>query len=142
MPSEQQAPWDGYPQDRERDGWHWVLVYGEAQAAKWSSGGDLFGDFYLTGSEEPMAPVEVIPAGWRYLGPCLTPAEVAAKVDAEREACAAWHDARAAEFDREAVTGKMPDGSESGRKSMWAREDARAHRLHAAAIRARKGEPA
>jgi hypothetical protein len=26
--------------------------------------------------------------GWRYLGPCLTPAEVAAKVAEEREACA------------------------------------------------------
>jgi hypothetical protein len=72
-----------------------------------------------TWGEKRLAP-SVVAGAWHYLGPCLTPAEVAAKVAAEREACAAWHDERA-RLERQS-------GSIAG---------ARAEEYAAAAIRAR-----
>jgi len=58
-------------------------------------------------------------------------------VEAEREACAAWHDEQARLFDREAELRIDLDGSPARRDSAWARNDAADHRRFAAAIRAR-----
>lgn len=76
--------WDGRPQNPERDGWHWLRRVGEStrdapwlwQESLWCHGPDAFN------------PDDMIDMGWHYLGPCLTPAEVAAAVMAERERCA------------------------------------------------------
>jgi hypothetical protein len=81
----------GYPKDPERDGVHWAaaengtpfLVKWDARAKQWDA--DCL----------PFQPAEMARA--RYLGPCHTPAEVAALVEAarregeatEREACIA-----------------------------------------------------
>ena len=80
--------WDGVPENPERDGWHFlhhpedlrpVPCAWDAAHAAWCSGG-------------MHSPQGVLDLGFRYLGPCLTPAEVAAReaasAEAMREACA------------------------------------------------------
>lgn len=82
----------GVPLNPERDGWHWLQHRIEskpvphvwvAEIEAWSSGAAY-------------SPEGVVELGWRYLGPCLTPAEVTALVVAarreEREACASEAD--------------------------------------------------
>lgn len=82
----------GVPQNSERDGWHWlhhpedlrhVPTPWDAAHAAWCSGG-------------MHSPQGVVDLGYRYLGPCLTPAEVAAREAAAalamREAIVGWHD--------------------------------------------------
>lgn len=70
--------WDGRPANPERDGWHWLHhaedlrpcpTPWDADHAAWCSGG-------------MHSPRGVVDLGYRYLGPCLTPAEVAAQRDA------------------------------------------------------------
>lgn len=81
----------GYPANPERDGWHWLMIgHGIAHPFPmlWCASGDMWeagDDGYVDAAD--------ISTRWRYLGPCLTPAEVAAAVQAEREACAdvAYH---------------------------------------------------
>lgn len=80
------APWDGKPENPERDGWHWLLVafgVGHPFPMMWAADGMMWdaGDAGWTHAED-------IATRWRYLGPCLTPAEHAAAVQAERAACA------------------------------------------------------
>ena len=68
----------GYPKDPERNGAHWVaaengtpfLVKWDVRAKQWDADG------------LPFQPAEM--ARVRYLGPCHTPAEVAALVEAAR----------------------------------------------------------
>lgn len=65
--------WDGRPENPERDGTHWIIGRtGIAFAAEWDA---TTGDWAWVGGDE---------RGWIYAGPCLTPAEVAARVDAAR----------------------------------------------------------
>lgn len=86
--------WNGRPANPERDGWHWMLMAAWPLAKPtiryWYSGDQDWSDG--VGSAQPVAT-------WRYLGPCLTPAEVAAREQAAwragRDAAAAWHDERA-----------------------------------------------
>lgn len=70
--------WDGRPANPERDGWHWLHhaedlrpcpTPWDADHAAWCSGG-------------MHSPRGVVDLGYCYLGPCLTPAEVAAQRDA------------------------------------------------------------
>lgn len=85
--------WDGRPQNPERDGWHWVAWAGNApDPTFWTPHGPERRGPCWHWDDDWMGP------GWvcsnaTYLGPCLTPAEVAAQVAAaviaEREACAA-----------------------------------------------------
>ena len=77
----------GVPEKPERDGWHWLETgRGKALACYWHEQHwtTPVGDFALR-------PELVL--DWRYLGPCLTPAEVAAREAAARregiEACLA-----------------------------------------------------
>lgn len=86
----------GVPMNPERDGWHWVQNgAGEPSCQRWSHGRwTVHGDVGWT-------PAQVATLmHLRYLGPCHTPAEVAALVAAGqegmREACAAIVDAHAA----------------------------------------------
>lgn len=82
--------WDGRPQQPERDGWHWVSyldpdippqgIFWSCEHGKWE------------GVREWLAP-STLAHSHHYLGPCLTPAEVATSLaaarQAEREAAAA-----------------------------------------------------
>jgi hypothetical protein len=75
---------------------------------------------------------------WQYLGPCLTPAEVDARVkEARRDAleeAAQWHDQQASEAQR------LSDIKVSALDSKVWGDYAQNHREYAAAIRALKGE--
>lgn len=110
-------PWDGMPQNPERDGWHWLQCNNEAPEANyWRA---LNREFH---GLDGMA-ITANPA-WRYLGPCLTPAEVTAMVeDARRDAfaeCAAMLGVYTAEsstgwFERlHAAIGARGEGGEGG----------------------------
>jgi hypothetical protein len=133
----------GVPLNPERDGWHWVESAEGPVPALWAR--PLWRhcrDFWDQRSPEWMEEQQ-----WRYLGPCLTPAEVEshkhaaviaytnllnlpappnliaqARRDALEEA-ARWHDEQAFWMIK-------------GRRLAKAEE----HRKHAAAIRALKGE--
>ena len=66
-------PWDGRPENPEWDGWHWVhwAEYGADMCfvAQWSQGR------WIAPSEH----LNTMHASYRYLGPCLTPSEIAAR---------------------------------------------------------------
>jgi hypothetical protein len=68
--------WDGRPPNPERDRWHWIesLTTGNPMCAEWRA--DREGWNLYRSTSEHHAPNEMF--SWRYLGPCLTPAEVAA----------------------------------------------------------------
>lgn len=77
--------WNGVPQNPERDGWHWLLRLAGEKPGVWFWDADAQG-------WRPALLAEDFVKHLTYLGPCLTPAEVAAAVQAEcavlREACA------------------------------------------------------
>jgi hypothetical protein len=79
----------GYPLNPDRDGWHWVdrPMHG-VLPMQWL---EIAGGGWV-GKHTCLTALEATKAGWRYLGPCHTPAEVFALVEAarreEREACA------------------------------------------------------
>ena len=72
--------WDGRPQNPERDGWHWLhhRIESTPQPVRWIAEIDAWA------SDAAYSPEGVIELGWRYRGPCLTPAEVAAREAAAR----------------------------------------------------------
>jgi hypothetical protein len=81
----------GVPENPERDGWHWLLANSTKdivpEAACWRAPRSRYpGMWFFQGNENYLVAEQMTQAhGWRgYLGPCLTPAEVAA-----REAAAA-----------------------------------------------------
>ncbi|MBO1362076.1 hypothetical protein J2D73_20065, partial [Acetobacter sacchari] len=80
------APWDGRPQEPERDGWHTVVCDGDrhekwwdAEAHYWTTA--QWGDLIWT-------PDEAVKELWEYWGPNLTPADLAARDAATIERCA------------------------------------------------------
>jgi hypothetical protein len=73
--------WDGRPENPERDGWHWVTIlqWDDAPVARyWQAATQVWGQY------RPLAEPSRICGHWRYLGPALPPAQVAAAVQAER----------------------------------------------------------
>lgn len=65
--------WDGYPENPERDGWHWLASSEGPVPALWARPAWRHcRDFWIPQAE----PEWMVRQGWRYLGPCLTPAEV------------------------------------------------------------------
>lgn len=78
----------GVPLNSERDGWHWLLTPDDEEATyHWRAAGECERGHW------PSAWVfdhgtDWHPSDCTYLGPCLTPTQVAAAVQAEREACA------------------------------------------------------
>jgi hypothetical protein len=87
----------GVPLNPERDGWHWLLWKGGAQPVplRWNTG---LGGGWSSYSTDGTA------ARYLYLGPCLTPAEVAAREQAAavamRGVCANELEVRALEVER------------------------------------------
>jgi len=80
------APWDGRPANPDADGWHWLLVahgIGHPFPMLWAADGRMW-----DAGDAGWAHYEDIATRWRYLGPCLTPADHAAAAQAERAACA------------------------------------------------------
>lgn len=71
----------GVPLNPERDGWHWVksLTTGGLMCAEWRA--DRIGWSLYRSTSEHHAPNTMF--SWGYLGPCLTPAEVGARVEDE-----------------------------------------------------------
>jgi hypothetical protein len=91
----------GVPLHPERDGWHWLSATnseGETAhfVALWESE-----EWALPGILSSLDPHEIAAKNTTYLGPCLTPAEVAAReaaafkrgAEASREQVAHWADA-------------------------------------------------
>ena len=73
----------GYPANPERDGWHWLKHPEDLRPFPSAWNAELGG--WPSGALH--SPRGVVDLGFTYIGPCLTPAEVAAAVQAEREAC-------------------------------------------------------
>lgn len=102
--------WDGRPLNPERDGWHWLLF----------GNGSRIACFWLAkaqgwcASDCPQQACDYLPeeAAEDHVGceSCLTPAEVAAKVAEEREACAAVVEFEAAHYS-EWSAGELADGA-------------------------------
>jgi hypothetical protein len=72
------AAWDGYPQERERDGWHWLEYEEDIRSpwdkpvpARWTAETQDW-DFVGHYEETPRAKAAGI---YRYLGPCALPGE-------------------------------------------------------------------
>jgi hypothetical protein len=120
----------GVPMNPERDGWHWVQRVDKGFVPSprivlwtddWASGQFSWDAVGYEADEQKLG------RDFRYLGPCLTPAEVDARVAQARrdalEEAARWHDEQAVWMTK-------------GRRLAKAEE----HRKHAAAIRALKGE--
>lgn len=98
--------WDGRPANPERSGVHWIEPgFGPSAmfTARWCA--NDAGGFWQWVSDDPDDPAiyaEHIKSGaWKYRGPCLTPAEIAAREQAAwragRDAATAWHDVQAAQ---------------------------------------------
>jgi hypothetical protein len=79
----------GVPLNPEKDGWHWLVQAGHEMPAMWNATQQQWsqGGLCCSGSCSPkyVASDTFIPRV-RYLGPCLTPADVEAIKDAK------WHD--------------------------------------------------
>jgi hypothetical protein len=72
----------GVPLNPERDGWHWCERDGGLEPRFWSSGQQLW-----AGSRNSWISPKMLLALFGYAGPCLTPAEVDARVaQARRDA--------------------------------------------------------
>jgi hypothetical protein len=111
----------GVPLNPKRDGAHWLKGYTE-DACMWQDGG-----WYIPGYSHKLD-AETVASRYSYLGPCLTPAEVDARIAAARKdalaVAAQWHDEQAVWMIK-------------GRRLAKAEE----HRKHAAAIRALSDTP-
>lgn len=79
----------GVPLKPEQDGWHWLVQAGHEMPAMWNAAQQQWsqGGLCCSGSCSPkyVASDTFIPRV-RYLGPCLTPAEVEARVAEARRA--------------------------------------------------------
>jgi hypothetical protein len=69
--------WDGRPQHPDRDGWHWTQEGSSICPEQWRASKQVWRTF---DQREFISPEKV--QHWHYLGPCLTPTEVAAQVAA------------------------------------------------------------
>ena len=69
----------GVPLNPERDGWHWCERDGGLEPRFWSSGQQLW-----AGSRNSWISPKMLLSLFGYAGPCLTPAEVDARVKQAR----------------------------------------------------------
>jgi hypothetical protein len=131
------AQWDGLPQNPERDGFHWLVWHGYSDDMAfthwWNASDQQWHDVEDGSTPRYRSPL------FRYLGPCLTPAEVAALVEQarreEREACAAIAETLIAKAYNAGFSEGMREHTSSRGGVPWC--DSAAKRNGAAAIRAR-----
>ena len=102
--------WDGRPENPERDGWHWIMTTGgKTHACFW------YANLWTTPvGDGALSPEDV--SNWRYLGPVLTPAEIAAQVEAaERRGMERAADIlrREADYWTEWSAGELADSAEA-----------------------------
>ena len=71
--------WDGRPENPERDGAHRIGFENSEHDWIWRA---TPAPFWVTHTGQFVAPEHTVSRRARYLGPCLTPAEVAAQVEA------------------------------------------------------------
>lgn len=82
--------WDGVPLNPERDGAHWIIGRNNSPfVAEWTADTSAEEGGYYEWPDGGDVPSGVTAQGWSYGGPCLTPDQVAAAVQAERAACLA-----------------------------------------------------
>jgi hypothetical protein len=133
----------GVPLNPEKGGWHWLLANTnkgpQPDAACWDARLDRW---FVQGCEDAFRPNQIMNRGWLgYLGPCLTPAEVEARVaQARRDAledCAKWHDEVAAEYKKEQL---LCEAQDSWTVAYVFAQGYVINNKRAAAIRALKGE--
>lgn len=112
------APWDGVPLNPERSGPHWLRLFGDTEPsvvlwfAKVRAWTDLGGTY----------PAQMYGGESEYLGPCLTPSEVAASLAAARIAGnAEAYGAVQCAF-RELLEG-VPNAEEIEREALYAIEN-------------------
>jgi hypothetical protein len=90
----------GVPLNPERDGWHWIQHYNDDPITyEWCA---TYNEWFLGPNEdygEGWQKAEYVGINYKYLGPCLTPAEVDARVSevmkwrtAIYDALIEWHD--------------------------------------------------
>ena len=148
----------GVPLNPERDGWHWVedtvdgVGTGHIEAVYYAVWDVPI--WYRSGKGSPITK----PKEWRYLGPCLTPEEIAAKdaeiarlradlatarlegMEAMAEKISGWHEAQAMEYEAQASKfeklKKISKFKTDGQYAVRYAEGAAAHRQRAIAIRA------
>lgn len=73
------APWDGVPENPEKDGWHWLCYLHAPEitfAKAWRSRSASHGLWADTSGHKEAGP-SLVCLNYRYLGPCFTPSEVA-----------------------------------------------------------------
>lgn len=119
----------GVPANPERDGWHWLQHTADPRVlpVAWSAGSETW-----WGGGGMQTPLGIVRLRWRYLGPALQPAEVAAAVaQARREAL---EDA-AGVADGERLAWRAQTANDD-LEDMQNKASARACELLAAAIRA------
>lgn len=116
--------WDGRPQNPDLVMYHWLVTdTGQIHALRWAANEWDFG-------VQTISPRGMASSSWRYLGPCLTPAEIAAQVEAarreEREACAATAEREMRELfgDADEYQQGWNAGLEAGAAAIRARGDA------------------
>jgi hypothetical protein len=107
----------GVPLNPERDGYHWILGWNATPfVAEWMADRDAeFGGCYgwYDGGDDPPG---VVAQGWTYLGPCITPAEVAAREAAAYQRGAEAMRAEAADYVEECFLEMgLPIGAQSVR---------------------------
>lgn len=84
------SDWNGIPDNPHANWWHW-LRQGKGDATPWHWAEDDAAEGYFGWeTDDDIYEPERMARTFTYLGPCLTPAEVAAAVQAERAACAAY----------------------------------------------------
>jgi hypothetical protein len=66
----------GYPANPEQDGWHWIQTGGGTAPWYWLK--DIDGDFGWETDDGIWSAANIVHSKAIYLGPCLTPSEVAA----------------------------------------------------------------
>lgn len=86
----------GVPLNPERDGYHWLAATDGDQITGHTAVMFWFAGMGFYAIEAVPVTQRSIVSGWRYLGPCLTPTEVAALVEqARREGAEAMREAAA-----------------------------------------------
>ena len=74
----------GYPLNPDVDGWHWIILWHRRIAAQWNSQNNMWRQQQIILKNDNCLTLVSFGAAAQYLGPCLTPAQHTAAVEAAR----------------------------------------------------------